>query len=293
MEPTTNTDSTRIDLGLQLLWNNYRWRIALTWLLVLFENAAIALIPLFIGRAIDELLGGEGLLALSPLASVLMLLTIVSVLRRAFDTRAYGTMRVYLGTCVVDRHGDRPVSQLNARVDMAREFVDFLEGYVPALMTASVQLLVSFVVLLSFDLSLGVASASLFVVVAIVYSAFHRAIFRANRDLNEQVEQQVKVLEQHHVTRVSAHLRALRRFEVRLSDIDAALYGLIFLFMSMFILTNLVLAAQLEIATAGTVFAVVTYSWEIVESGFALPATLQQWTRLEEIRIRLNDGAGL
>ena len=293
MEPTTDTDSTRIDLGLRLLWKNYRWRIALTWLLVLFENAAIALIPLFIGRAIDELLDNEGLLALAPLASVLVLLTIVSVVRRAFDTRAYGTMRVYLGTCVVDRNGNRPISQLDARLDMAREFVDFLEGYVPALMTASVQLLVSFVVLASFDLSLGVASASLLVVVAIVYSAFHRAIFRANRDLNEQREQQVAVLEQRHLARVSAHLRALRRFEIRLSDIDAALYGLIFVFMSLFILTNLVLAARLDIATAGTVFAIVTYSWEIVESGFALPATLQQWTRLEEIRIRLNDGTGL
>ncbi len=147
MEGGTKSDLIEQEIGIRLLWANYRWRIAFTWILVLGESAAIALIPLFIGKAIDGLLDSGGIGAVAPLASVLVLLTVISVVRRAFDTRAYGTMRVYLGRCVVGRNDDQPVLKLNARLDMAREFVDFLEDYVPQLMTASVQLLVSFLIL--------------------------------------------------------------------------------------------------------------------------------------------------
>jgi hypothetical protein len=291
MEGGTKPDLIEQEIGIRLLWANYRCRIAFTWILVLGESAAIALIPLFIGKAIDRLLDGGGIAAVTPLASVLILLTFFSVFRRAFDTRAYGTMRVFLGRCVVERNGDQPVSKLNARLDMAREFGDFLEEHVPQLMTASVQLLVSFSILLSFDIALGASAGCLLVLIAIIYACFHPAIFRANRDLNEQREDQVNVLEQRAIPRVIDHLAFLRRFEVRMSDIDAALYGIVFLFMSAFILVNLVLAARIDAITAGTIFAVVTYSWEFVESGFALPVTLQQWTRLEEIRTRLNKTA--
>lgn len=283
-------NSSGNELGVGFLWRVYRLRILVTWLLVLVENAGIALIPLFIGQALDGLLAGGGLVALVPIGSVLCAVTLFSVLRRVFDTRAYGTMRVYLGRHVVERLGNLPVSQLNARLDMAREFVDFLEGYVPVLMTASVQLVVSFAILLSFDMSLGASAGVLLVVMAVVYSAFHPAIFRANRNLNEQAEQQVRVLQDRKMPFILTHLRSLRRFEVKMSDIDAALYGSLFLLMSVFILTNLVLVTRHDAATIGTVFAVITYSWEFVESGFTLPATLQQWTRLEEIKGRLNEG---
>ena len=40
--------------------------------------------------------------------------------------------------------------------------------------------------------------------------------------------------------------------------------------------------------TAGMIFAILNYSWEFVESGVSLPAVLQQWSRLTEIRERLN-----
>ena len=40
-------------LDLKSLLRRFRGRVAATWLFVLVENTLIALIPLFIGRAID------------------------------------------------------------------------------------------------------------------------------------------------------------------------------------------------------------------------------------------------
>lgn len=141
-------------LSVPLLLRQFRWRIAVTWLLVLLETTLLALIPLFIGRAIDALLNAEPG-ALLEVAAVMGALIIAAVGRRVYDTRAYGTMRVSFGAELVSRSKERPVSQVNARLGMSREMVDFLEDYVPQLLTAAVQVIVSIVILWSFDVRLG------------------------------------------------------------------------------------------------------------------------------------------
>ncbi|MGI9232595.1 MAG: ABC transporter six-transmembrane domain-containing protein [Woeseiaceae bacterium] len=275
-------------LDVSLLFRHFRWRIIATWLLVLVENILLALIPLFIGRAIDALLEKQSG-ALLEIAAVMGALILVSAGRRAYDTRAYGTMRVEFGSELVRRIGERRVSQVNARLDMSREMVDFLEGYVPELFTAVVQVIVSIAILWTFDTRLGISALVVIVALALVYALFHKRFYKLNGDLNSQREQQVAVLEQRRHASLVTHLQRLRRCEVRLSDTDAVLYGTIFAGMFAFVLTNLWLASTISAVTAGMIFAILSYSWELVESGVALPMTLQQWSRLSEIRERLNE----
>ena len=274
-------------LGVGLLLRHFRWRVLLTWLLVLVENLLLALIPLFIGRAIDALLEGQPG-ALFEVASVMGALIIVASARRFYDTRAYGTMRVRLGTELVNRSGDQPVSRVNARLGMSREMVDFLEAHVPDLLTAVVQVVVSIALLWSFDSRLGFSAVSVIVALGMVYALFHRRFFRLNRSLNAQTERQVSILEEQRLESLTAHLMKLRRCEVRMSDTEAILYSVVFVGMFAFILTNLWLASTIPAITAGVIFAILSYSWELVESGIALPVVMQQWSRLSEIRERLN-----
>lgn len=278
------------ELDVKLLFSHFRWRIVATWLLVLVENTLLALIPLFIGRAIDALLAKQPG-ALWEIAGVMAALIIVAAGRRAYDTRAYGTMRVQFGAELVRRISDRPVSKVNARLDMSREIVDFLEGYVPELFTAVVQLVVSIAILWTFDSRLGISSLVVIVALGLIYAMFHRRFYKLNGDLNSQAERQVAVLEQRQHASLIAHLQRLRHCEVRLSDTDAVLYSAIFAGMFAFVLTNLWLASTIPAITAGMIFAILSYSWELVESGVALPMTLQQWSRLSEIRERLNESS--
>lgn len=275
-------------LDVALLFRYHRWPVVVTWLLVLLENTLLALIPLFIGRAIDALLGNESG-ALWEIAGVMAALIFVASGRRAYDTRCYGTMRVRFGAEVVNRIGDRPVSQVNARLDMSREMVDFLEGHVPELLTALVQVVVSITILWTFDSRLGLSALAVFAGLVMVYAVFHRRFYRLNSDLNTQTEQQVTVLEQRKPASLLAHLERLRQCEVRLSDTEVFLYAGIFGGMFTFVLTNLWLASTIPAVTAGMIFAILSYSWELVESGITLPAVLQQWSRLSEIRERLNE----
>ena len=279
-----------VNLDISLLLRHFRGRVALTWLLVAVENILTALIPLFIGRAIDALLAGEPG-ALWEISLLLAGLIAVAVGRRAYDTRAYGTMRVWFGSMLFQRVHHLPVTRVNARLDMSREIVDFLEEHVPELLTSITQIIVSICILAYFDPRLGACAASLIVVLGLIYALFHRRFYRLNGHLNNQRERQIDVLQQLQQGSLITHLKRLRRFEIRLSDTEAMLYGTIYSAMFAFVLVNLWLAATIPAITAGAIFAILSYSWELVESGTTLPAVLQQWSRLTEIRQRLNDAS--
>lgn len=268
----------------------FRGRISLTWAMTLAETSLMALIPLFVGFAIDGLLGGE-LQQLWRLAGIMAALIVVAVARRVYDTRVYGTVRVELGKEQATRSVDLPISALNARLGMGRELVDFLEQTLPEAMAAAVQLTIAVIVLYAFAPELALAGGAAALAMVLIYALFHRRFFRLNGALNQQTEKQVSVLEQRNARPIRAHLMRLRQHEVRLSDTEAVLYGAIFIVLLGLILFNLWFAATTLTITVGTIFSIISYSWEFVESALALPLTLQSWTRLSEIMRRLNTAA--
>ncbi len=275
------------ELTIATLLRVFRGRIALTWAMILCETTLMALIPLFIGFAIDGLLAGRQQ-ELWHLAGLMGALIAVAVLRRVYDTRVYGTIRVELGKALALRSGGLPVSTLNARLGMSRELVDFLEQILPEAMAGAVQLVVAVIILYAFSPWLALAGGVAVLAMALIYALFHRRFYSLNSALNQQTEKQVTILEGRKARPTLVHLLHLRRLEVRLSDTEALLYGAIFIVLLSFILFNLWYAAsELEI-TVGTIFSIISYSWEFVESALALPITLQSWSRLSEIMRRLN-----
>ena len=259
-----------------------------TWLMVVVEVGLIALIPLFLGRAIDKLLDDAHHAALLELGVLFFVLIVVAVLRRIYDTRIYGTMRVKLGVELAERSRGKPLSQTNARVTMSREIVDFLEDHTPRLITNVIGVLLSVLILFSFDLWLGVFSIAAVVAMLATYLLFHRYFYRLNTTLNGALEGQVDALKTRQTQAIATLLARVRGSEVRLSDANAALYGLVFVGMFALILANLWIASNLPAITVGAIFAILSYSWEVVESSTELPDTLQQGTRLTEIQGRIN-----
>ncbi|TQV89492.1 ABC transporter six-transmembrane domain-containing protein [Aliikangiella coralliicola] len=261
--------------------------IGLTWVLTLCETALMALIPLFIGFAIDGLLN-DNTDSLLQLSLILGGLTIISVVRRIYDTRVYGTIRVETGKTLVSRAGNTSVSVINARLGMSHELVSFLEHEVPELMTSTVQLVVSIIVLFSFHPTLSYAALGAAILMLGLYSLSHGRFFRLNANYNQQSEKQVSVLETRSPENILSHLNLLRRSEIKISDTEAYVYGAIFIVMLSFIIFNLWFSASNIETTVGTIFSIISYSWEFVESALVLPTTLQGWSRLSEITKRIN-----
>ncbi len=274
-------------LGLGYLLKTHRGQIAITWILTLAETILLALVPLLIGFTIDEVLAGK-YLSLSYLLGGLAGLIIISVVRRVYDTRVYTKIWVKMMRTLCRRLNLLPTSIKNARFELSRELVDFLEHDLPQLISSLIQVLVAFAILASFQLQLAATSLATIAAMILLYAPLHRRFFRLNAALNQQKEAQVRIIEERSRPSFRRYLQQIRRLEIHLSDTEAILYGLIFVAISLFIVTNLYFGATLEGISAGKLFAIVSYSWEYAEAAIALPAALQTWTRLEEIIQRIN-----
>lgn len=270
------------------LLRDYPGRVFITWTLLIGEVALLALIPLFIGHTIDALLAKPQISVLLEISLLFIGLVIVAVVRRAYDTRAYGTMRVDLCKALIERSKHKDVSKLNAQVEMGRELADFLEEQMPLVITCVIQLVISVAILFSFGIEMGLASLTAVLFMLCFYGVFHKRFFKLNARLNAIAEEQVGVLASGNVTRISGFLIQRRLSEVKLSDTDSIMYGIVYLVMFTLILVNLWSASLLTGVTAGAIFAIISYSWELVGASVELPATLQQWTRLSEIQGRIN-----
>ena len=122
----------------------------------------------------------------------------------------------------------------------------------------------------------------------VLYGAFHGRFYRLNADYNQQTEKQVGILGSRSRDGILSHLKILRRIEIQLSDTEAYVYGAIFAVLLGLIVFNLWFTATHVETTVGTIFSIISYSWEFVESALILPVTLQGWTRLSEIMKRIN-----
>lgn len=274
-------------LSLATLLRVFRWKIGLTWALTVLETALLALIPLFIGFAIDGLLARD-FSSLYLLCAIFVVLLVVATGRRVYDTRAYGTIRVALGVELAERNAELPVSSLSARVHMARELVDFLEQELPDIMTAILQLVIAVIVLWVFHWTLAATALGAGAMMLLIYGLFHQRFYRLNRALNTQSEKEVRLLERRDRVAFQSHLASLRKFTVNLSDTEALVYGVIFSVLLAVIISNLTFAALVLAASAGTMFSIVTYSWDFVNGAVSIPMALQSWSRLSEIIARIN-----
>lgn len=274
-------------ISLKHIVSSHKGSVTLNILLLTVEVALMALVPLFIGFAIDDLLA-QKTDDLFVLIAVLTGLVIVSVVRRYYDTRAYGKIRVSVQTEMVNRNYNLATSVLNARLEMARELVDFLETNLAEILNALVQFSVSLIVLYVMNPLLALAAFIAAVVMVTIYSLFHNGFYMLNRTYNEQTERQVKVLEKRTPNRLKVHFNRLMGLEVKLSDREALLYGSVFIVLLAMVVFNLWYSTISATITAGSIFSIVSYSWEFVDAAVVLPVTLQSLTRLAEITNRIN-----
>jgi len=274
-------------LSLGTLFRRFPGSIAITWILTLIETGLFACLPLLIGWSIDGLLANDWSAFQFLIAALAVLLTVATA-RRVYDTRAYGTIRSELGKTQAARISGDPVGVINARVLMGRELVDFLEETAPETMTALVQVTVAILILLSFHPILAFSSGGAALIMLLIYALFAKRFFQRNSALNEVAEQQVTVLQTHNPQAIAAHFAGLRWQEVRLSDMESVVYGLIFLFLLSALAFNLWFAATQLGTSVGGIFSVVSYSLEFMQAAVALPLALQSLTRIREISQRIN-----
>ena len=259
--------------------------VCVTWGMVLIETALISLSTLMIGLTIDGLLDNDYYYLYVTIFMFLGLI-ILAVIRRMYDTRLYGSLRVLLGEKVADQHGKKSVSVVNARLEMSEELIEFIEQNFPEIITAFVNLIMAIIVLYNIKSELAFACLGAIIFILIIYGMFHKSFYKLNKYYNAQWEKQVHLVKKK--DKLLQHLNSLKNINIKISDREAILYGLIFALLLVVLIFNIVGGVSMPGATAGNIFIIVSYTWEFIFSILVLPMTLQTYTRLMEIKSRLN-----
>ncbi len=265
----------------------FRGPLAFTVSLVVVESVGWLLFPLVIGRAIDSAIVGSlrGIVELV----VLSVATVgVDVVRRVYDSRAYAKVYVQMSEELAARQSGAGTSAQTARLGMLGEVVEFFENSLPTLVS-SVLGLVGTVAILS-ALSLPIFAGCMIVVVATVavYGWTGKFTTRFNEGYNNEYERRVEVVASGSPARVARHIRRMMRWNIKLSDLEAANFGVLWVLMAA-LLAYSVHATARDTVEYGGVVAVVMYVFEFMESVAMLPLFYQQWLRLREIVGRLSE----
>ena len=206
------------------LLKRFAGRFALTLSLVVLEAAGWTLFPLAIGRAIDGVLtdSPRGLYQLAGLGIVAMGIGIV---RRIVDSRAYARIYARLGKELLKQHPETGTSTTTARLGMLREIVEFFENSLPGLITSLVGLAGTILILSALNFPVFLACLAVTGATIALYALTGGLTTRYNEGLNDEHERQVDAVASGDAVRVGLHLRDMMRWNIRLSDLEAANFG--------------------------------------------------------------------
>lgn len=263
----------------------FRRQLGFTFALVVLEAAGWVLFPLVIGRAVDGVVAGSrrGLWELAALG----LATVgIYIVRRVYDSRAYAKVYARLSEELVVRQASQTVSAKTARLGMLREVVEFFENSLPTLVNSVFGLVGTVLILWALNIPIFLGCLAVAVGTAALYGFTGRFTTRWNAAMNNEYERRVQVVESGLPGRVARHVRRMMRWNIKLSDLEAANFGIIWILMVALLVFSVDTAVK-ETVEYGEVFAVVMYVFQFMESVALLPMYYQEWLRLKEIVGRL------
>lgn len=270
----------------------FRARIGLTYALTVVEDLLELSYPFATGLAIDGLIAHDWRQAI-PLIAAWTARGAIGCFRKMYDTRVYSDVynAIVIETITRQRAAGVGASGVAARSAMAREFVTFFERDVPVLVTSIIGILGSAAMLLWYDLWIAAAAAALFLPVYLINRVYSARSYRLNQALNNQLEEEVRIIERAELEEVRRHFGRLRTFRVKLSDAEAYNWTSIEILSIFAFIAILARATFLPTTETGDIYAILAYVWRLMENLDNVPTLVQQLARLVDIRRRIESGA--
>ncbi len=271
------------------IFKRYRWRMSMTLVLILAEATALLMLPLVIGFAVDGLLKNDNT-GIWQLGFLGLGVVISGSLRRLYDTRVYSSIYIDLSTETVENGDNDSTSKLNARVTMLKELVEFLENQLPELLNNVIGLVGTVIILFSLNFNIFLGCLAVLVLMIVVFMATGKLTTQLNHHYNNAMEDQVGAIENRKNLPVRGFMKRLMSWNVKLSDLETFIFGVIWLGMIVLIVFSVIQAVNTEQALqAGAVMAIIMYVFQFAEGSGMLPLYFQQFLRLQEISSRLQN----
>lgn len=270
----------------------YRTKILTTYFFSVFENVVGLLFPYTTGLAINDVLAGR-LLGLGYLGAVWLIHGLTHMVRQRYNIRVFSLIYRDVATSVVREQNERGVdsSKIVARSSLSREFVDFFERNIPMVLNTVFRSVGALVMLFMYDWQIVAYCVCLAVPLYVLNRRYARKSLVLNRQLNDQYEQEVGILTANNPAQVYEHYTLLSQWRIRLIDTQVLNWGAMEFFVIFLVSAVIVRAGSLSGIAAGTIYSIVSYTWNFVNSLDQVPALVQQVSRLRDIKRRMESVA--
>ncbi len=273
-------------MQIKSILKQHKVRLGFTFFLLLIEAATGLLFPLFIGYAIDGVIHERfaGVIQLEVLSLIAL---VIGVGRRVLDSRFYAKIYLEIGSKMVAQMEGDLSSKKTARLQMIREFVEFLENSLPQLINSIIGLLGVIVIIASLNLTVFYGSLLVTLVIFLIFWATSGLTTKFNKASNDEWEKQVDIVAKNDEQQLRVHLKEMMRWNIKLSDLEALNFSISWMALFLFLVISIVVAVGDGITAYGALFALVMYVFQYMESVIDLPFFYQNWLRLREIKERL------
>ncbi|CAL2104548.1 ABC transmembrane type-1 domain-containing protein [Tenacibaculum sp. 190130A14a] len=276
------------DFSIISIFKKYKWKISLTFLLLVLENIAKVLQPLILGIAINDLINkkNDGLWLFCILYGIGF---VIGAIRRYYDTRAYTSIYTNVATEIAEKQNEKQieVSAIAARSALVKELVDFFEYDVTQAFTSAISVIGALVMLALFNWWIFGGCLLAIIIILLIYTFSSERIYKYNIGLNDELEHRINVLEKREHTGIFNHFKNIANWLVKMSDLETINFSIIEVVLFALAIFALYISASAVNATAGSIFSVLTYVLEFSGGVFMLPIIFQQIIRLQEISARL------
>ncbi|PID64694.1 MAG: hypothetical protein CR962_01205, partial [Gammaproteobacteria bacterium] len=125
-------------------------------------------------------------------------------------------------------------------------------------------------------------------VIIVVFMATGKLTTRLNHHYNNTMEEQVVAIDKRTTMPIRGFMQRLMKWNIKLSDLETVIFGVIWLAMVALIVFSVVQAVGAGNAIkVGAVMSIVMYVFQFAEGAGMLPLYFQQFLRLQEISLRL------
>ena len=268
---------------------NYKYRLGVTYILFILEMGGDLLKPYFIGKAVNDLLGGSFHSLVLFLALHFSWL-IIGTIRMRYDTRTYTAIyNAVILQFISDKLGKSNISKLSAHATLTRELVDSLEFDLVFILEALFNVIGSLVLLFFYDVKIVGICLLVLIPISFISRQYGKKMSVLTHAKNNELEKQVNVIGSIDNVEINRHFTAMREWQIKISDQHAFSFGIMESIVGLLIGLSLYIAAKNtgQAINQGELIGIYFYIIKFNKGLETVPYILEKYASIKDILQRL------
>jgi ABC-type multidrug transport system fused ATPase/permease subunit len=269
----------------------HKYKLIITYILFTLEMNGDLLKPLFVGKAVNDLMVGS-YNSLFIFLGLHSLWVIVGVIRMRYDTRTYSKIyNAIMLKFLSEKTEQEDISKLSAHSTLTRELTDFLEYDLVYILEAVYNIFGSLVLLYFYDVKVVLLCVVTLIPISILSKYYGKKMSVLTHEKNNELENQVKTIATFDQTQIKQHYESLRKWQIKISDQQAYNFGIMEVVVAVLVGFALVISTQptSEPLNQGELVGIYFYILKFNTGLDTIPYILEKYANLKDIIERITD----